>query len=216
MAINELISFTKTLQKQGEITQSIGGQTCVALQKISEVLEGDSRQPSPDELAQDAFVEKLYARYLNKFPGKITPQSAKVYVNRVVKVSDNYIRFQKDPVNFKSTFEKGTLSKELTAVKKTKSKKTNHTDDEPIHETQTSTGDTYTTSYPLRQGFMLNLRLPHDLKMQEAAKFFCHLATLCSDFNPVQAQNFNPFRSWQQPNNPDQPSLGQGDDDLDS
>lgn len=185
--IAQLKEFMITMEKQGLATGSVTKQTITALEKAGRVTADDPRKPSAEDFCQNERVKDIFSRFLTKFSGELKPDSAAVYISRVVKAAENFCRYQKDPLGFQPSFSKVEVR---TNKERKKKDAGNHNEAvKPVAATQAAgteqaSGDRFTTVFPLRKNLLLNLNLPNDLKTDEVKRMAYYLLTLCDDFSP--------------------------------
>ena len=183
--LDKVRTFINTAEEKGYMTRSVAKQTRAGLEKIAKISAADEHQV---DVGEPSKVDKYFKRYLNKYPGELSTESAKVYSSRVKKGVENCVSFYSDPMKYSPTFG-GTRKTSSTPQTKRKNKFSEEPKDQRPSSKSDSLVETFDTVYPLRAEYMLPLSLPKDLKSDEVRRFAYYLLTLCRDFNPGKTTN---------------------------
>ncbi len=195
MNIQKTESFISTAEAKGYVTASVAKQTRTALEKMKRIV--DPAEVESLDLSSEGAVEDAFRRFMTKYAGELTTDSANVYVARVKKAVDNGARYLADPLSFKPTFSQAVRERgqgKPEKIEKRTKEKAPIAEEVSSGENHSSHADSklFTTNFPLRPDFMLTLRLPRDLTTEEVRRMAYNLLTLCPDFNPFQSN------IWQQ------------------
>jgi len=147
-------------------------------------------EPHTVEWVRD-HLDDLMRRLVNK-NSRLTSASARTYKSRVSSAITDFLAYQQDPPGWRpkisrTTRAEGKKSKEETASTK---------GEQHGQKMNGSSGESDGTSsmhyrFPLRPGHTIEIRnLPHDLKLEEAWRFACFVATLAEDFRPTGGSPF--------------------------
>lgn len=96
MSRSALLDFIDYLSKKGLMNQATAANRKAAVNKVLSILD--------DAEATDVSainVDEVMARFHNLEGSKYTPTSLNVYKSRVKSAIDDFVRYQKDPLNFK-------------------------------------------------------------------------------------------------------------------
>lgn len=133
-------------------------------------------------------LDQAIRRFDNKSPGTLSSESMRAYKNRLVRIIEDFVSYQRDPINFRirGANKTNTAPKEK---KQTNGKPKNITiaKNSPIESPEADIPSSFkeermTMHYPLRPELMVQLVLPKDLKLAEAKRLSAFLKTLCADY----------------------------------
>lgn len=152
-----------------------------------------------DDDVENYDIEAAAIRYNNKFPGDLTGQSLKKYVQRTKAAIEQYIAWKSDPMNYKPPSRGLPIDSKPGAVKPTGGRpKVRVSAPEPV-VVQAETGHRSLTGYPLavtagkpashgltipfplRRDFVSTIVIPHDFTVVEAKRLSVMIEALGHD-----------------------------------
>lgn len=159
-----LLDFVDYLSKKGLMNQATAANRKAAVNKVLSILD--------DEEAADVSkinIDAVMTRFHNLEGSKYTPSSLNVYKSRLKSAIDDFLRYQKDPLNFKPAVQSSSRSEKPKAAST------------PVNSAATPSRQTEALEappasvniipIPIRPDLTVKIQgLPFDLKAAEANK----------------------------------------------
>jgi hypothetical protein len=183
--------FIDYLSNKGLLNANSANGLRTACEKIFSALDIDERN-NLNGLDVDAAI----ARFMNKNPGGLTPQSASAYRSRVRKALDLLNDFNSNPAGFRiqplrkssnnGDDEKRTRLKKTTSEQKKSPRPTtsNLNESNYLEPEHAKIGAAVNLSFPLRNDFVAQFIVPKDLTIKEAKRLGAYFEVIAVDFDP--------------------------------
>lgn len=182
--------FLDKIKDRGEINLTTAQARKTACEAVIKMV-GDE-EPHTVEWVRDQ-LDDLMRRLVNK-NSRLTSASAKTYKSRVSSAILDFLAYQRDPLGWRpkanrTSRAEAKKSKEETAS--TKGDNTQHGQKERGFLDGADGSGSMHYRFPLRPSHTIEIRnLPHDLKLEEAWRLACFVATLAQDFRPTGSSPF--------------------------
>lgn len=196
--VEEVKAWVKAMGKNGMYQPTSAQLRIQALSQLTSILDATEPQDAATVLSKIEEIGQRWAR-LNAGKG----ETMRAYISRAKYALHDFLQYQADPGSFKgrSGSAKPSRDKKQTAPEKARATKPTpsleNTDlvaqsasppATPPHAPGpaprgSSQGESRT--FPLGHGRTFTYSMPDDaLGIRDAMKLFCHLMTMCEDFNP--------------------------------
>jgi hypothetical protein len=172
----------------------------VATTKVLEDLPADAEAD-----VRQLDVEGTFRRFLNKYPGRLSPASVGEYRRRVGRAVEEFVRWVEDPGGYAF---KGAPRTPRSDGRRRPEGPAGANGSEGVHvgaagsgrregagrASQTATpwtpsSDGIALQYPLRPDLLAQVVVPRDLTVEEARRMGAFLVTLAVDFKPAPARD---------------------------
>jgi hypothetical protein len=171
-SLNNLLEFLDNAVKWGHMNRNTANAQKAACSQVLNILDISEKSD-----VRTLDMESVFKRYVNLNPGKIKPDSLKTYRSRVEKAVEAFLEYQKDPTNWKPTFQQRKRLQRTDAAGEIKN---------PL----SSTGPdmftkTLSVPFPIREDLTIMIsNIPRDFKVSEAKRLAVFLEALAIDFTP--------------------------------
>lgn len=106
-----LLDFVEYLSKKGLMNQATAANRKAAVNKVLGILD---EQEAADVSKID--IDAIMTRFHNLEGANYTPASLNVYKSRLKSAIDDFLRYQKDPLNFKSSVQSASRAERTKAA----------------------------------------------------------------------------------------------------
>ena len=181
-----LMEFIETSIKKGWVNTNTGAGVRAACRQILEQLADED-----DVRAVD--VGAAVSQFANRYPGKLSGDSLRVYESRVRGMIENFTAFITDPVSYKPASKSGLPRPRRGEGQNGKDAGISKTHGEPmlapgyqsvshgVTPQATATETALILPFPLRADFLAQVTVPRDMTREEAKRLAVFIDALAQD-----------------------------------
>ncbi|HYS11057.1 MAG TPA: hypothetical protein VEP66_20125, partial [Myxococcales bacterium] len=172
--------WVRAMKEKGRWSDGAARKRLVALEALTSVLGSEESRAAKDVLASADVLKRRWAIGKNA-----DGDTASDYGSSVKSTLKLYLDYLDDPAKAWASFE----AKPKRTRKPTESagveKGSTTAEEQQTAVQHTTAGRGELRTFPLDNGRVVEFRIPPELSVRELAKFSCHVATLCKDFDPT-------------------------------